>query len=79
MDIDTIFEMFNRLFEDGDFEQADKWLAHDFGSLTANICVLTATGCARSKLPSRKAFYERVAKDVEATGETVKSVLHGLE
>lgn len=79
MSVDAIFDLFNALFEGGDFEQANKWLEFDFGSIEANIAVLTATGCARSKLPGRKAFYEKVARDVETTGRTAKSVLHGLE
>jgi len=80
--LDEIYSWADDLMKAGRFQYLDMAIAtfHPEDMTTDNLLgVLTATLPARSRLPSRKAFYEATERVLTARGEMEPGLLKGLE
>jgi hypothetical protein len=81
--LDYIYDYFDKEFRAGEFEACNTILVEcdvtDF-SLTILIGFLTTSMWAKSKLPNRPAFYNRVKKEIERREGVIQpGLLDGLE
>jgi hypothetical protein len=80
--LDAIYDWADDLMKAGRFQYLDTAIGafHPEDMTTDNLLgVLTATLPVKSRLPSRKAFYQAVERILTARGEMEPGLLKGLE
>src|ERR1700742_2348282 len=79
--LDELYDFIDEEFKDGYFKLIDdllSWIDTDSYSINILIGLLSATLPAKTKLPNRKAFYDRVESTLGKRNELESGLLNGL-